>query len=33
MCVFEAKIFILFLLWFTWDNPVNEEIPNSTNLG
>ena len=19
-----------FLLWFTWDDPVNEEIPNST---
>ena len=19
-----------YLLWFTWDDPVNEEIPNST---
>ena len=29
-CKRQFLFVCLFLLWFTWDDPVNEEIPNST---
>ena len=29
VCLFVC-LFVCFLLWFRWEDPVNEEIPNST---
>ena len=28
--LFQLFFIIIFLLWFTWEDPVNGEIPNST---
>ena len=28
--IYVIFLFVMVLLWFTWDDPVNEEIPNST---
>ena len=30
LLIFFFDFFFVDLLWFTWDDPVNEEIPNST---